>query len=47
VSHRSDSPLSSDLSHHSVIPVYIGYCAVFKVLEEARTHDLQVSAEAQ
>jgi hypothetical protein len=27
--------LSSDLSHHSVIPVYIGYCAVFKVREKA------------
>ena len=24
-----------------MIPVYIGYCAVFKVREEARTHDLQ------
>ena len=31
----SDS-LSSDRSHHSVIPVYIGYCAVFKVREEAQ-----------
>ena len=36
-----------DISHRSVIPVYIGYCAVFKVREEARTHDLQDSAEAQ
>ena len=25
----------------------IGYCAVFKVREEARAHDLQISAEAQ
>ena len=39
--------MSSDRSHHSVIPVYIGYCAVFKVREEARAHDLQISAEAQ
>ena len=30
-----------------VIPVYIGYCAVFKVREEARTHDLQPSVFTQ
>ena len=29
--------LSGDRSHLSVIPVYIGYCAVFKDREEART----------
>jgi hypothetical protein len=29
-----------------MIPVYIGYCAVFKVREEARARDLQASAKS-
>jgi hypothetical protein len=39
---KSSLPRVGDLSLHPVIPVYIGYCAVFKDREKALTRGLRV-----